>query len=60
MGLRSLPLFVLHRGFNTYPKPVAAPAAEIFLWMVKLPLRYPMKWGLMREPLLSAWFAGGR
>jgi hypothetical protein len=33
MGLRSSPLFVLHRGFTTYPNPVAAPAAEIFLWM---------------------------
>jgi len=40
-----LPLFVLHRGFTTYPKPVAAPAAEIFPWMVTLLLRYSGKWG---------------
>ena len=40
-----MPLFVLHRGFATYPKPVAAPAAEIVLWMVTLLLRYSGTWG---------------
>jgi hypothetical protein len=43
--LAVLATFVLQRGFTTYPKPVAAPAAGILPWMVALLLRYSGKWG---------------
>src|SRR5580704_11504208 len=49
IGLRCLPLFVLHRGVTTYPKPVAAPAAAIVPWMGGL-----LCW--LAEPQL-AWLA---